>query len=67
MSRHSTAQILTAVGNQIALGYGFTRAGSVDRFDSTVTLDGITYHVKVEWPEGAAANDVTPAYIEVVK
>lgn len=55
-----TAKILEAVSAKMASGQGFARKGAVDHFDSTVQVDGTTYAVKVAWPDGAEAHELTP-------
>lgn len=60
MIKPSTSQILEVVGEKMATGQGFTRKGKVDHFDSTVTIQGQTFRVKVAWPDGAEAHELSP-------
>ena len=60
MRQHATNQILDAVSEKMAQGYGFKLCGETDCFDSTITLEGKRYHVKVEWPDGAEIHELTP-------
>lgn len=60
MVKHTTSEILDAVGEKIANGHGFTRKGKTDYFDSTVEVEGVAYRVKVAWPDGAEAHELDP-------
>ena len=60
MRQHITSQILDAVSEKMAQGYGLKRNGETDCFDSTITLEGKRYHVTVEWPDGAESHELTP-------
>lgn len=57
---HTPPQILQAVRDKIAAGRGFTREGTVLRFDSCVQVGETRYHVAVDWPEGAAIEELAP-------
>ena len=61
----TTSQILEAVSEKMASGQGYTRNGKVDHFDSTVKINGVAYRVKVAWPDGAEAHELTPEIEEV--
>lgn len=66
MTKHTTSQILEAVGEKMASGQGFTRRGKADHFDSTVKINGVAYQVKVAWPDGAEAHELTPEIEEIL-
>ena len=60
MTKHTTFQILEAVSEKMSSGQGFIRKGKTDHFDSAVKVEGATYRVKVAWPDGAEAHELTP-------
>lgn len=64
MAKPTTPQILEAVSAKMAAGKGFNRIGSVDHFDGTVKVNGITFSVKVAWPDGAEAHELAPEITE---
>lgn len=64
MTKPTTSQILEAVSEKMASGQGFARKGKTDHFDSTVKVEGVTYTVKVAWPDGAEAHELAPEIAE---